>query len=335
MVSFGATILDAEGLRLSADEKAFFRDADPFGFILFARNLDNADQVRALCGDFREAVGRDCFVTIDQEGGRVQRLRAPLAREWLPPLDHVLRAGDFAPRAMYLRYRLIAAELRALGIDSNCAPCCDLASASTHPFLRNRCYGSDPGQVAAIGRAVAQGHLDGGVVPVMKHMPGHGRSVMDSHADLPRVDTSLEQLKDTDFAPFRALSDLPMGMSAHQVFAELSEEPATLSCAMMRIIREDIGFDGLMMTDDISMKALHGTIAEISTRAIAAGIDVVLHCNADLAGRMQSAKAAGQMTDAAHERAEGALAARKVPEPLDIKAAEAELSALMGGQVYG
>lgn len=334
-MTIGATILDAEGLRLTPSEKAFFRDANPFGFILFARNIETADQVRALCADFREAVGRECLVTIDQEGGRVQRLRAPMAREWFPPLEHVERAGNDAPRAMYLRYRLIADELRTLGIDSNCAPCCDLASAATHPFLRNRCYGQDPDHVAQIGRAVADGLLDGGVLPVMKHMPGHGRSVMDSHKDLPRVTTPLEELSDTDFAPFRALRDLPLGMTAHQVFEDISDDPATLSRDMMDVIRTDIGFDGLMMTDDISMKALNGPVSEIAAKAIAAGVDVILHCNADLAGRIASAGAAGEMTDAALNRAERAMTMRKTPQPLDIEAVEAELSALMGGQVYG
>ncbi|MGR3614694.1 MAG: beta-N-acetylhexosaminidase [Paracoccaceae bacterium] len=334
-VNFGATILDAEGLRLTPSEKALFRDVNPFGFILFARNIETADQVRALCEDFREAVGHNCVVTIDQEGGRVQRLRAPLAREWLAPIDHVARSGEHADRTMYLRYRLIAHELHALGIDSNCAPCADLASDNTHPFLRNRCYGDDPVTVGQLARAAAQGMLDGGVLPVMKHMPGHGRSVMDSHKDLPRVDTSLEELSDTDFEAFRSLTDLPMGMTAHQVFSNVSEDPATLSPELITLIREDIGFDGLIMTDDISMKALSGTVPEISARAISAGCDVVLHCNADLKGRTQSAQAAGEMTPEAQIRAERALGQRHAPLPLDIEAAEAELSALMGGQVYG
>ena len=197
---FGATILDAEGLRLSADERALFREVDPFGFILFARNIDTADQVRALCGDFREAVGRDCPIFIDQEGGRVQRLRPPLARDWLPPLDFVRAAGAGAERAMYLRYRLIAEELRALGIDANCAPQVDVARPETHSFLKNRCYGFDPETVARLGRAVARGLLDGGVLPVLKHIPGHGRARQDSHLDLPHVDAPRADLEASDFA---------------------------------------------------------------------------------------------------------------------------------------
>ncbi|MGD9865717.1 MAG: glycoside hydrolase family 3 N-terminal domain-containing protein, partial [Pseudodonghicola sp.] len=215
---FGATILDAEGLRLSAEEAAFFRDANPYGFILFARNLDTPDQIRALCDDMRAAVGRDCPILIDQEGGRVQRLRPPLAREWLPPLDHVARAGEAAERAMVLRYRLIADELRGLGIDGDCAPMADLAFDSTHPFLKNRCYGSDPETVARLARAVADGLLAGGVLPVLKHIPGHGRATQDSHYDLPHVSADAEELDDTDFAAFRMLNDLPLGMTAHLVY---------------------------------------------------------------------------------------------------------------------
>ncbi|UWQ39993.1 beta-N-acetylhexosaminidase [Leisingera aquaemixtae] len=334
-MTFGATILDADGLRLSADEKAFFRDADPFGFILFARNIESADQVRALCGDFREAVGRDCVITIDQEGGRVQRLRAPLGRNWLPPLEHVERAGAAAERAMYLRYRLIAHELHGLGIDSNCAPIADVACAETHEFLKNRCYGEDTRSVAAIGRAVAQGHLDGGVLPVLKHIPGHGRAAADSHLDLPHVASAPERLEQSDFAAFKALNDLPLGMTAHLVYDAYDSRPATTSPVMMQLIREQIGFDGLIMTDDISMKALKGALTDITRDSLTAGCDVVLLCNAPLADRIAVAEAAGGMTAAAQTRADRALAARKPPADLDIQAAEDELAALMGGQVYG
>ncbi len=367
---YGATILDAEGLRLTADEKALFREAAPFGFILFARNIDTADQVRALCDEFREAAGHDCLITVDQEGGRVQRLRAPLAREWRPALDHVEAASD-PVRAMYLRARLIAAELRALGIDSNCAPLADVASEATHPFLRNRCYGSDAATVAARARACAEGHLDGGVVPVMKHIPGHGRSTMDSHHDLPHVTAPAEVLRAEDFAAFAALKDLPMAMTAHLVYDAFDARPATLSPVVMHLIREELGYDGLVMTDDISMKALWAPeilhqgqrpnldggkvpsrgegpalsglrpdetahIAGVIARAsLDAGCDVALFCNAPLAERAAVAEAAGGMTDAAQRRAEAALACRKSPAALDTAGAEAELSALMGGQVYG
>ncbi|WP_299768363.1 beta-N-acetylhexosaminidase [uncultured Tateyamaria sp.] len=331
MSNFGATILDADGLRLTKDEKAFFRDADPFGFILFARNIDTPDQVYGLCSEFREAVGREAIITIDQEGGRVQRMRGPTWTEWLPPLDFVQAAGDDAERAMYLRYRHIAHELKALSIDSNCAPMVDLVVKETHDFLRNRCYGTSPGDIAALGRAAAQGHLDGGVLPVLKHIPGHGRTDLDSHYDLPRVDVSLDTLRETDFAPFRELNDLPMGMTAHVVYEVVDETPATLSADTMVLIRSDIGFDGLIMTDDIGMKALDGTPDQIARRALDAGCDVVLHCNAPLVDRIASANAAGQMTDAAQARAEAALAARQTPDDIDIAELNAELEALLSG----
>ncbi|WP_298935972.1 beta-N-acetylhexosaminidase [uncultured Ruegeria sp.] len=333
-MTFGATITDAEGLRLNPEERALFRQMNPFGFILFTRNIESADQVRALCDDFREAVGRNCPITIDQEGGRVQRLRAPLAREWRPPLDHARQAGDEAERAMYLRYRLIADELFSLGIDSNCAPMVDIAQPETHAFLRNRCYGSDAKAASRIGRSVAQGHLDGGVLPVVKHIPGHGRATLDSHHDLPHVNLSLDELEHNDFAPFRALNDLPMGMTAHLVYDQIDPQPATISAPMMNLIRDKIGFDGLVMTDDISMKALSGSLSELAELSLQAGCDLVLHCNGTLSERSEVMEAAGQMTDTAQSRAERALAMRKAPQELDIQAAEAELSRLMGGQVY-
>ncbi|MCB1363740.1 MAG: beta-N-acetylhexosaminidase [Rhodobacteraceae bacterium] len=330
--NFGATILDAEGLRLSGEEKALFRDANPFGFILFSRNLDNPGQIRALCDELREAVGREAPITIDQEGGRVQRLRPPLARDWPAPLDFVARAGAGAQRAMYLRYRLIAHELRGLGIDSNCAPLADLAFARTHPFLRNRCYGHDPSAVARLARAAAQGMLDGGVLPVLKHIPGHGRATADSHHELPHVAAPVADLERTDFAPFRALTDLPMGMTAHLVYDAIDAAPATLSPAVMRLVRDGIGFGGLIMTDDISMKALRGDLPDLTRASLRAGCDVVLLCNATLAERAAVADAAGAMTPAAQARAMAALACRRAPCPLDIGAADAELSDLMGGR---
>jgi beta-N-acetylhexosaminidase len=330
----GATILDAEGLVLSAEEKAFFRAADPFGFILFARNIKSADQTRALCCELREAVGRDCLITIDQEGGRVQRLRSPLARDWMAPLDHVIQAGAEAERAMYLRYRLIAQELFDLGIDSNCAPVGDLVTPNTHEFLKNRCYGDSLEQVVALARVTAQAHLDGGVLPVLKHIPGHGRATVDSHKDLPFVSASLETLRAQDFAVFAQLNDLPIGMTAHLVYGALDRQPATISKSVMTMIRSEIGFGGLIMTDDISMKALAGTPAQNAAAAREAGCDLVLYCNASLAERRAVAEAAGPMDAAGLARAEVALARRQPPSPLDTAAAEAELTALMGGKVY-
>ncbi|MBB4174023.1 beta-N-acetylhexosaminidase [Sulfitobacter noctilucicola] len=332
---FGAAIIDADGTRLTAEEKAFFRDADPFGFILFARNIETPEQTYALCSEMRDAVGREAVITVDQEGGRVQRMRAPHWREWMPPLDFVARAGENAQRAMYLMYRLIADELRAAGIDSNCAPMVDLAGAETHEFLRNRCYSDNPDRVAILGQAAADGMLAGGVLPILKHMPGHGRATMDSHFDLPRITAAAEDLAHTDFAPFRALRDVPMGMTAHLVYEALDNRPATLSPVMMDLIRQEIGFDNLVMTDDISMKALSGTLAQNAAGSIAAGCDVVLFCNAPLADRRAVCDAAGTMTPAAQTRAERALAMRKKPDDVDIPALERELEALLGGAGHG
>lgn len=333
MSRFGACILSCDGPRLSAEEKALFRDVNPFGFIIFARHVETPDQLRALCAEFREAVGRDCLITVDQEGGRVQRMRGPHWREWRAPMDHAEAASD-PVRAMYLRARLIAHELREVGLDSNCIPTLDIATDQTHPFLYNRCYGTTAEAVTTNGRAVADGLLDGGVVPIMKHMPGHGRASQDSHHDVPRVDVPLAELATTDFAPFKALSDLPMGMTGHMVFPELDPRPTTQSTACVDLIREEIGFDGLLMTDDISMNALDGTLATRSRATIAAGCDVVLHCNDTFPDRVQVAEAAGEMTDRAQARADAAMAARRPPDEIDIPALEAELEALLGGAVY-
>ncbi|MCM2562418.1 beta-N-acetylhexosaminidase [Lutimaribacter sp. EGI FJ00015] len=330
---FGATILDAEGLRLTPEERRFFTSADPFGFILFARNIDTPGQVRALCAEMRDAVGRDAPITIDQEGGRVQRLRGPRWREWLPPLEHVQRAGPHAEAAMYLRYRIIAHELNDLGIDSNCAPMVDVATPRTHAFLQNRCYGFEAATVARLGRAAADGMLAGGVLPVLKHIPGHGRAVVDSHFDLPVVTDSVETLWQNDFAPFRALNDLPMGMTAHLVYAALDDAPATLSETVMTLIRDQIGFDGLIMTDDISMKALRGSLSDLARSALAAGCDVILHCNGTLEERRMVAEAAGRMDASAQARAERAHAARRTPDEVDIAALAAKLEALLDGRL--
>ncbi len=332
---FGATILDAGGLRLTREERAFFRDMRPLGFILFARNIDTPDQLRALVEEMRAAAGHEALITIDQEGGRVQRLRPPHWRAWPAPLDHVAAAGAHAAQAMYLRYRLIAAELHALGIDGNCAPLVDVAGPDTHPFLRNRCYGAQAAQVAGIGRAVAEGLMAGGVLPVVKHIPGHGRATADSHHVLPRVDCAKNDLQDVDFTPFRELSDLPMAMTAHVVYAALDEQPATLSPAVIGAIRDEIGFDGLLMTDDISMKALSGDLATRARAALAAGCDVVLHCNGTLDERRAVAEAAGEMTAPAQRRAEAALACRRIPDPVDISALAKQLDALTGGRMHG
>ena len=331
----GAAIFGCSGPVLTRDEAAFFRDADPFGFILFARNVEDPDQVRRLTDDLRASTGHDAPILVDQEGGRVQRLRAPHWREWLPPLDQVAQSGVQAARGMGLRSRIIAHELRSVGIDANCAPCCDLASENTHPFLRNRCYGSDPAAVAAIARAVAEAHLAGGVLPVMKHMPGHGRSTADTHHDLPTVHATPEDLDTTDFAPFRALRDLPLAMTAHVVFASFDpDRPATQSRAMIDVIRNRIGFAGLLMTDDLNMQALSGTLADRTAAARAAGCDIALHCKGDLAEMQAVAAAAGQMGEDSLRRAAAALAWRKTPDAVDIAALEDDLARVLRGSAH-
>jgi beta-N-acetylhexosaminidase len=325
----GAAIFGCAGPVLLAEERAFFRDYAPFGFILFARNVEYPAQLRRLTADLREAAGHDAPVLVDQEGGRVQRLRAPHWREWTPPLDFIRAAGANAARAMALRYRLIARELRAVGIDANCAPIGDLITPNTHPFLKNRCYGADPAEVSAIGLAVAAAHLAEGVLPVVKHMPGHGRSEVDTHHDLPTVHAGPAELAAHDFAPFRALNHLPMAMTAHLVFAAYDSRPATQSPAMIRVIREEIGFQGLLMTDDLNMQALSGNLASRAALSIAAGVDLALHCKGDFAEMQAVAAAAGDMGAATSARAAAVLAARRSPEPVDIAALQAELSAMM------
>ena len=326
---FGAAIFGCDGTILTREERAFFADANPFGFIVFDRNLESADQIRGLTSDLRDAVGWNAPVFIDQEGGRVQRLRGPLATDWLPPLDHVAALGEDAVEGMRLRYHIIAAELTALGIDSNCAPMLDIAREGTHPFLRNRCYGTELDQVVKIGRAVSDGLIAGGVFPVVKHIPGHGLAQMDSHHEVPRITVSGAELDAVDFAAFRPFTDLHMGMTAHLLFESLGETaPATTSPSMIRRIREDIGFTGLLMTDDISMNALSGTVPERGAASVAAGCDLVLHCNGDLPERIAMMEAIGTISEAGQVRAEAALAARPKPQDVDIAALKAKLAEL-------
>lgn len=309
-----ATILGGiAGTTLTTAERDFFRAADPWAFILFGRNVESPEQLRRLTGDLRDAVGRDALITVDQEGGRVQRLRAPHWTEWPAPLDQAAAGA----RAMWLRHYLIGRELRDAGIDSDCAPTLDVAQPDTHPFLRSRCLGSDAAEVARLGRAAADGLLAAGVLPVMKHMPGHGRAIADSHHDLPLVTASAAELDAVDFQPFRALADLPMGMTAHIRFTALDDAPATASARMIALIRERIGFDGLLMTDDITMQALSGTEAERAAAALAAGCDLVLHCNGDIAGMEPVVAASGAMSLEAQRRAAAALALRRAPQDHD------------------
>ncbi len=328
----GAYIFGCAGERLLPQEAAFFAETNPWGFILFARNIDNPDQLRRLTDDLRSAVGREAVITIDQEGGRVERMVQPHWRHWLPPLDQVAANPANAQRSMYIRSRIIADELRAVGIDSNCSPCADVATPQTHAVLRNRCYSEDAGTVASVGRAVADGLLDGGVLPVLKHIPGHGRATLDSHLELPRVSAKRADLEAVDFGAMAALADLPLGMSAHIVYEDIDPSgPATTSTVMTKVIREDIGFGGLLMTDDLSMEALGGDVTQRTRASLAGGMDMILHCNGALDEMAQVAGEAGILTEAAQARANAALNMRKSPDSVDILALEDELAHLIGG----
>ena len=324
-----AVITGCQGLTLDAWEMDFFRDLNPWGFILFGRNIDTPEQLCRLTASLREAVGWQAPILIDQEGGRVQRMRAPHWREYLPALDQMARARD-PQRAQWLRNRLIAQDLHDVGIDVNCAPLADIAQDDTHPFLRNRLYGTDVDTVVEAARICAEAHLAGGVLPVLKHMPGHGQAQVDSHKDLPTVRSNRATLDAQEFAPFKALSDIAMGMTCHLVFTAIDpDNPATTSAKMMKVIRDDIGFDGLIMTDDIGMEALSGTVPERGAAALKAGCDLVLHCNGDRAEQLAMAKVLTPMTDAAIRRGTRALAQRKTPVPIDISDCKAELDALL------
>ncbi len=328
-----AFIMGCAGLSLTADEAAFVRDQRPAGLILFARNCDTHEQVRRLTDDFRKALGQeDVLVLIDQEGGRVQRLRPPHWRA-LPPASAFgalyardKRSGLDAAR---LAGRVAAQQLAPLGISMNCAPVLDLPAPGAHDIIGDRAYGTMPQTVAELARAVAAGLLAGGVLPVIKHIPGHGRATADSHLELPVVKASADELRASDFEPFRLLADLPAAMTAHVVYEAFdAKEPATTSLTVVQdIIRGEIGFGGLLMSDDLSMKALAGTMKERTERSLFAGCDVVLHCNGNFAEMRDVAAAAGPLEPAASLRLAGCLALLGANQPFDMVEAEAHLAA--------
>jgi beta-N-acetylhexosaminidase len=321
-----AFITGLSGLNVTANERAFFREAQPWGLIIFKRNINTPQQVTELTSSFRDTVGWAAPILVDQEGGRVQRLGPP---HW-PAYPAGARYGAIYDRDVAsglatarLGGHLIAAELNVLRIDVDCLPLADVFVPGADPVIGDRAYGTEPGKVAAIAGAIAEGLLTGGVLPVLKHLPGHGRATADSHHKLPVVDTDRATLEATDFAAFRPLASLPLGMTAHVVFSAIDPDaPATTSVTMVReVIRGFIGFQGLLMSDDVSMKALSGTIGERSRAAFAAGCDVVLHCNGDFGEMAAVAGEAPKLAGEAAKRAEAALAQRKAPEEFDVDSA--------------
>ena len=330
-----AMVLGCAGVSLDDGERRFMAAADPAGFILFKRNCESQAQMQALIGSLREAVGRpDAPVLVDQEGGRVVRLGAPHWRE--PPAPALLGAlaeidEAAGVRAAWLNARLVAADLHALGFSVNCVPVLDLRYAGASKVVGDRSLGADPRSVARLGRAVADGLRAGGIIPAVKHLPGHGRAEADSHAVLPHVDAPLEALRARDFVPFQALRDVPVGLTAHVCYAALDpERPGTLSPEVIaRTVRDDIGFDGLLVTDDLSMGALTGSVGARAAAALAAGCDLALHCNGKREEMEDVAAAVPTLAGRALERFERMLAARRQPQAFDDAEGLRELDTLL------
>ncbi|WP_421878151.1 beta-N-acetylhexosaminidase [Pacificispira sp.] len=328
-----AAIYGCSGLTLTDEEQAFFADQKPFGFILFARNIDTPDQVRALTASMRAAAGRpDAPILIDQEGGRVQRLRPPHWRQARPARDFgdlYLRDAEAALDALRLNYRLIAQELVDLGIDVDCVPCLDVPVPGAHDIIGDRAFSTDPEIVSVCGRAACEGLMQGGVSPVIKHVPGHGRATADSHHDLPRVSVSLDKLMASDIVPFRRLRDMPYGMTAHIVFDAIDpDRPLTQSESGIAFIRDTLEFDGLLMTDDLSMKALGGGFDDRAASSLAAGCDLVLHCNGDMSEMRAVAEGTGALSADAQRRIRDVPSPAKPASEFDSAAALARLEDL-------
>ncbi|WAC60963.1 beta-N-acetylhexosaminidase [Brevundimonas sp. SL130] len=332
-----AAIYGCAGHRLTEDERAFFAETRPWGFILFRRNIDSPEQVRALTDELRAAIGdADAPILIDQEGGRVQRMGPPHWPKY-PPGNAYLKATNDpmdARELARLGARLMAHDLREVGINVDLLPVLDVPVPGAHDIVGDRAYGQDPATVALLGRAAAEGLLAGGVLPCIKHMPGHGRAFADSHKNLPTVHADFDSLDAWDFAPFKAMSDMPWAMTAHIVFTAVDRKrPATQSKKAVRMMREHLGFAGLIMTDDLSMQALSGSLGERAHQSLKAGCDVVLHCNGDLAEMQDVAEATGRLKGKARARAEAAMARIvRVPEPLDPVAAHERFFRAMAGK---
>jgi beta-N-acetylhexosaminidase len=331
-----AVIFGCEGLSLTAWERDFFAAQDPFGFILFARNCDTPDQIRVLVAALRESVGRpDAPVLIDQEGGRVARLKPPHWRA-APPAARfgvlATRDSESAREAAWMNARMMAAELRALDITVDCVPVLDIAVPGAHDVIGDRSFGRDPKTVAALGRAVCEGMLAGGVMPVVKHIPGHGRAGVDSHLSLPQVTTGRAELEASDFAPFKALADAPWAMTGHVVYQAIDpQRPATTSRIVIEeVIRGHIGFKGVLVSDDLSMQALSGDLGERAQAALQAGCDIALHCNGKPEEMTQVAAACGKLARPSLARVKAAAKRLKTPQAIDMAAATSRLNVLLG-----
>lgn len=333
-----ALIVGLAAQELAPGEAALLRDARPVGIILFARNCASPAQVRRLVETAHEAVAStDMLVLIDQEGGRVRRLRPPQWRE-VPAASAFAALHHADPqegeRAARLSARLLAGDLRAIGINTNCAPVLDLRMPGAHDIIGDRAFGAEPAGIARLGRAVAEGHMAGGVVPVIKHIPGHGRALADSHLELPRVDATRADLEAADFAPFRALRDMPAAMTAHVVYNAIDpDRPASTSARVTAdVIRGHIGFEGLLMSDDLGMKALDGSFRSRAEAVIAAGSDVALHCSGDLDEMQAAACGVPALAGRALERFGACLAVTRRADPFDTREAEVALaSAITAG----
>jgi beta-N-acetylhexosaminidase len=329
-----AFISGLSGLTLTADERAFLRETRPWGLILFKRNIQDKNQVTDLVREALHELGGEAPVLVDQEGGRVQRLGPPLWPAYPAGAAYGRiydRDPDAGLAAARLGARLIAADLMELGINVDCLPLADVPVSGADRVIGDRAYGETPGKVAAIAGAIAAGLADGGVLPVLKHIPGHGRANADSHLKLPVVHADRATLEATDFAAFRPLNRLPLGMTAHVVFTAIDPvRPATTSATMIgEVIRGFIGFDGLLMGDDISMGALSGSIAERARASLAAGCDLVLHCNGQMDEMRAVAAEAPELAGDGKRRAEAALAVRKSPSGIDLAAARREFADMM------
>ena len=328
--SHRAVVFGAAGTALTTEERAFFRDADPLGFILFRRNCDTPDQVRALVDSLREAVGRaDAPVLIDQEGGRVARMRPP---HW-PAFPPMRVFGDLAASDAAAGREAARINARLLALTVDCAPVCDVPVEGAHDIIGDRAFCGDPARVADLARATCEGLMAGGVLPVVKHIPGHGRAFADSHAELPVVDAPCEALKATDFAPFRALADMPLGMVAHVVLKAIDPDaPASTSAVVVRdVVRgAPIGFDGLLFSDDLSMGALAGGMRSRAEAVLAAGLDIVLHCNGAMEEMAAVAEGVPAMSGDAVRRWAKAEAMRSPAQPVDAAALRARLADLLG-----